>query len=441
VLAVTSRFLRDVRTSYERERQPETLQEASGYLEHLTEGRYTRVWTPLDRDVLLVDDAAGRSLPIEMLSRGGREQLFLALRLALANSFAQRGARLPLVLDDVLVNFDGRRAKAAVGVLRGFAEAGHQVLVFTCHEHIVKLFRSARLQVNELPDSGSHRIAAPASQKPAKKRRKATAAPKPAPIANPTPTEAPKPAPTAAPTTVPRPKPAPAPEPLEPPQPRIAASHVAEQIDESAREPAEDRPVVIPAEPSTGEAIEPVDRPDPLRHALAAWEAEATDEPERPAAEPVEPVEEEAEEGEYVTFPGYYGHYGSYDDHGVEIANHFAARDEVEEDDRKEAGAKEDDYEDEEDELHDGEENEDLEDESEQPYDEKEELHDEQEDDDEDEDDESYDEDDDYEEDYEEDEEEDYEDEDDESYDEDELDDFDEEDEDDDYDRDEAEAA
>ena len=153
VLAVTCCMLDSIRTTYELHRQPETLQEASGYLDRLTEGRYRRVWTPLGEHALRVDDAEGHSLPVEVLSRGTREQLFLSLRLALASSYARRGAPLPLVFDDVLVNFDSDRAKAAAGVLRDFAAAGHQMLVFTCHEHILKLFKSLKIPVSRLPSN------------------------------------------------------------------------------------------------------------------------------------------------------------------------------------------------------------------------------------------------------------------------------------------------
>ena len=112
------------------------------YLQRLTGGRYTRVWTPLGKHCLNVDDAQGASLGVELLSSGAREQLFLALRLALVAAYARRGVVLPLVLDDVLVNFDVVRAKAAAMVLRDFARQGRQVLVFTCHEHISKLFKN-----------------------------------------------------------------------------------------------------------------------------------------------------------------------------------------------------------------------------------------------------------------------------------------------------------
>jgi uncharacterized protein YhaN len=151
VLATACCILDTIRSTYERQRQPETLQEASGYLERLTHGHYCRVWTPLGQQALRVDDAEGRALPVELLSRGTREQLFLSLRLALASCYARRGAPLPLVLDDVLVNFDADRAKAAAGVLCDFAAAGHQLLVFTCHEHIVKLFKSLKAPISRLP--------------------------------------------------------------------------------------------------------------------------------------------------------------------------------------------------------------------------------------------------------------------------------------------------
>jgi len=151
VLAATCRVLDTIRNNYEQHRQPETLQEASGYLDRLTQGHYRRVWTPLGEHVLRVDDAQGHALPVEVLSRGTREQLFLSLRLALASSYSRRGAPLPLVLDDVLVNYDTERAKAAAAVLRDFAAAGHQLLVFTCHEHILKLFKSLKVHVSRLP--------------------------------------------------------------------------------------------------------------------------------------------------------------------------------------------------------------------------------------------------------------------------------------------------
>lgn len=152
VLALTSRLLDDLRRQYERQYQPETLQEASEYFRRTSEGRYVRVWRPLDREELWVDLAEGGSAPVERLSQGTRELLFLSLRLALAAAYARRGVRLPMILDDVMVNFDTSRARAAAALLRDFAQQGRQILLFTCHEHLLKLFQELRVPQAELPD-------------------------------------------------------------------------------------------------------------------------------------------------------------------------------------------------------------------------------------------------------------------------------------------------
>jgi hypothetical protein len=165
-------MLEAVRTYYEREHQPPALREASGYLRRLTGGRYVRVWTPLGEHALRVDDNQGSSLRVEVLSRGTREQLFLALRLALVGSYARRGVRLPLVLDDVLVNFDAGRTRAAAAVLRDFARAGHQLLIFTCHEHIARLFKQLKAEVRQLPENGQA-LFSDADEPPARRTRRA----------------------------------------------------------------------------------------------------------------------------------------------------------------------------------------------------------------------------------------------------------------------------
>ena len=153
-LAVTTGLLDKVCEVYETERQPETLREASAFLSQLTEGKYVRIWTPLGKNQLRIDNGKGNSLPLEVLSRGTREAVFIALRLSLAAAYARRGVTIPLVLDDVLVNFDAIRAESAGKVLRDFASLGHQVVMFTCHEHIMRIFHNIGVQVRVLPQQG-----------------------------------------------------------------------------------------------------------------------------------------------------------------------------------------------------------------------------------------------------------------------------------------------
>jgi uncharacterized protein YhaN len=165
VLTIIGRVLEVVRKRYETDRQPETLREASQYLIRLTDGHYRRVWMPLDRRGLVVENDKGESLSLDVLSRGTREAVFIGLRLALTGSFARRGAMLPLVLDDVLVNFDSDRVRCAAEVLCDFARQGHQVIMFTCHEHITDIFEDTQADVRVLPPRDG--------SEPVRRRRKA----------------------------------------------------------------------------------------------------------------------------------------------------------------------------------------------------------------------------------------------------------------------------
>jgi uncharacterized protein YhaN len=79
----------------------------------------------------------GAHLNAEQLSRGTREGLYICLRLALADQYGKRRGRLPLIMDDVLVNLDPVRAEATLTALARFAK-DNQVLFFTCHPETVE---------------------------------------------------------------------------------------------------------------------------------------------------------------------------------------------------------------------------------------------------------------------------------------------------------------
>jgi len=88
-----------------------------------------------DAEGVVVLDRRGARHTVGGLSRGTQEQLYLSMRLGLAREFAQRAVPLPLVMDDVLVNFDEARAKRMAMELMEFAKA-QQVLLFTCHTFV-----------------------------------------------------------------------------------------------------------------------------------------------------------------------------------------------------------------------------------------------------------------------------------------------------------------
>jgi len=149
---LAGRSLEKMKARFERAHQPTTLAEASKYLEQLTGGAYRNVWTPLGEQYLCVDDSRKKSFRVEQLSNGTREQLFLAIRLTLVRELADQGVHLPMVLDDVIVNFDQQRSEAAVETLLKFSDHGQQILFFTCHRHLAELFRSKGIDPIWLPE-------------------------------------------------------------------------------------------------------------------------------------------------------------------------------------------------------------------------------------------------------------------------------------------------
>ncbi len=142
VSSMAARLLEEALEAYEAERQPAVIQSAQDIFTRLTGGRYTRLATPLGRFEPLVSGAASSGKAPERLSRATAEQLFLALRLSYIDNLAGAHPSLPVLMDDVLVNFDDERRWAAARVISEFA-ARRQVVYFTCHPATAEAFEKA----------------------------------------------------------------------------------------------------------------------------------------------------------------------------------------------------------------------------------------------------------------------------------------------------------
>jgi len=129
---------------FQEHHQPPVLRAAGVMFEAITDGEFRRVLRPNDlgggRLPLLCERRSGEHLGPEALSRGTREQLYLALRFAALQESVRGRPVLPVVMDDVLVNFDDERVRAALGVVAKLTET-HQVFYLTCHRRMRDLVR------------------------------------------------------------------------------------------------------------------------------------------------------------------------------------------------------------------------------------------------------------------------------------------------------------
>ena len=112
-LTIAQNLLDRTRQRFETERQPRVIQHASDFFSRITGGRYRRLYVPMGERSVTVEDHDGAIKLPQQLSRGTRVQLYLALRFGLAREFGEHVERLPVVVDEALVNFDPERAGLA----------------------------------------------------------------------------------------------------------------------------------------------------------------------------------------------------------------------------------------------------------------------------------------------------------------------------------------
>ncbi len=108
----------------------------------VTAGRYKDVQIDhADLQVRLRVPNLPNPITPEVLSRGAQEQIYLLLRLGLTELMSSGRERLPLVLDDPLVNYDADRLVRSLDFLAEMAKQT-QVLIFTKDEGTANWFQS-----------------------------------------------------------------------------------------------------------------------------------------------------------------------------------------------------------------------------------------------------------------------------------------------------------
>lgn len=142
VAACAARLLADAQQRYERERQPEVVREAGRLFSTMTQGRYQSLTVPLDSGRIEAFDCQAAARTSDLLSRGTAEQLYLAIRLGLIARSGAVGSSLPVLMDDVLVNFDPERRQGAAEAIAQLADE-RQVVFFTCHPETARVFMDA----------------------------------------------------------------------------------------------------------------------------------------------------------------------------------------------------------------------------------------------------------------------------------------------------------
>lgn len=141
---IASAVLAQVIDTYQKRNQGPLIELASKRFAAITAARYTGVVIDYDEEkqILKAVRSDGERLAMDQLSTGRRDQLFLALRLAAIEGHLDKGEPLPIIIDDILIQFDDRAAAATFKVLADLSQRT-QVLFLTHHEHLLEVAETA----------------------------------------------------------------------------------------------------------------------------------------------------------------------------------------------------------------------------------------------------------------------------------------------------------
>lgn len=115
---------------------------ASELIKGITGGVYSSM--SIDENLNVFMNTRRRLVPIEQVSSGTMDQIYLALRLATAKLIQNGQIRMPLIFDDSFVLYDDERLKTALKWL--VSAYNGQIIMFTCHQREAQM-----LTANQIP--------------------------------------------------------------------------------------------------------------------------------------------------------------------------------------------------------------------------------------------------------------------------------------------------
>ena len=130
---------------YRDRNQGPLVQRASELFSRMTLGNFSGLRVQYaEKDPVLVGLRADSrdTIPVEGMSEGTADQLYLGFRLAGLEQYLEHNEPVPFVVDDLLITFDDDRSRASLQALAELA-ARTQVIFFTHHAHLVDLARES----------------------------------------------------------------------------------------------------------------------------------------------------------------------------------------------------------------------------------------------------------------------------------------------------------
>lgn len=137
---------KEIENSYQEIKEnitPEFIEELNNIISEVTNGKYQNIYLDSENN-LLVETEKGNYVPIEMLSTGTIDLIYLALRLSATKEISKEN--LPIILDESFAYYDKERMTKILKYLSSLKQ--YQVLILTCSEREIQTLKQEGISYN-----------------------------------------------------------------------------------------------------------------------------------------------------------------------------------------------------------------------------------------------------------------------------------------------------
>ena len=139
---------KEIENSYQEMKEnitPEFINELKKILNKATQGKYNNIYLDNDNNIL-IEVESGKYMPVEMLSTGTIDLIYLALRISASKEISKE--TMPIIMDESFAYYDKNRMKEILKYLNELEN--RQILIFTCSDRESDILEKENIQYTQI---------------------------------------------------------------------------------------------------------------------------------------------------------------------------------------------------------------------------------------------------------------------------------------------------
>ncbi len=124
---------------------PNFIEELQSILVQVTKGKYSNIYLDSENN-LQIEIENGQYIPIERLSTGTIDLIYLALRISAAKEISNE--KMPIIMDESFSYYDNERTKEILKYLSN--QEDRQIIIFTCSDRETEILEKENIKYNKI---------------------------------------------------------------------------------------------------------------------------------------------------------------------------------------------------------------------------------------------------------------------------------------------------